>query len=212
MVVDHFHAIKLANTAIDDVRRRVQQDTTGHRGRSGDPLYGIRRTLLRGHERLTARAFDRLLTGLDTGDAGQQVARTWIGKEELRRVYAAHDLPDARRRLTAFYLHCAFADVAELHRLARTIPPGKTRSWPTSPPGRPRTDAPKRPTCSSNGPHESGSDSAPSPTTGSVSYSAAGSPGTLTERPRSEAAHHAWLRRAPYAPRELARVLHGRQI
>jgi len=121
MVVDHFHAIKLANTAIDDVRRRVQQDTTGHRGRSGDPLYGIRRTLLRGHERLTARAFDRLLTGLDTGDAGQQVARTWIGKEELRRVYAAHDLPDARRRLTAFYLHCAFADVAELHRLARTI-------------------------------------------------------------------------------------------
>jgi transposase len=121
MVVDHFHAIKLANAAIDDVRRRVQQETTGHRGRKADPLYGIRRVLLRGHERLTPRAWDRLLAGLDAGDAGQQVARTWIGKEQLRRVYAAHDLPDARRRLTDFYQHCAFADIDELTRLARTI-------------------------------------------------------------------------------------------
>lgn len=121
IVIDHFHAIKLANAAIDDVRRRVQQDTTGHRGRSGDPLYGIRRTLLRGQERLTTRAWDRLLVGLDAGDAGQQVAKTWIGKEELRRVYAAHDLPDARRRLTGFYVHCATAEVPELLRLARTV-------------------------------------------------------------------------------------------
>lgn len=30
---------------VDDVRRRVQQETTGHRGRKGDPLYGIRNTL-----------------------------------------------------------------------------------------------------------------------------------------------------------------------
>jgi transposase len=121
MVLDHFHTVKLANTAIDDVRRRVQQDTTGHRGRKHDPLYGIRRTLLRGHERLTTHAWERMLAGLDAGDAGQQVARAWIAKEELRRVYAAHDLPDARRRLTDFYLHCAFAETPELTRLARTI-------------------------------------------------------------------------------------------
>ncbi|MEJ7800742.1 MAG: transposase, partial [Ilumatobacter sp.] len=38
LVVDHFHAIKLANTAIDDIRRRVQHDQLGHRGRKGDPL------------------------------------------------------------------------------------------------------------------------------------------------------------------------------
>ena len=37
-VVDQFHAIKLANTAVDDARRRVQQVTLGHRGRKGDPL------------------------------------------------------------------------------------------------------------------------------------------------------------------------------
>jgi hypothetical protein len=34
--------IALANPAIDDVRRRVQNETLGHRGRSGDPLFEIR--------------------------------------------------------------------------------------------------------------------------------------------------------------------------
>jgi transposase len=37
LVVDHFHAVKLANSALDDVRRRVQQTTLGHRGRKGRP-------------------------------------------------------------------------------------------------------------------------------------------------------------------------------
>ena len=39
VVLDAFHAVRLAQTAIDDVRRRVRQDTTGHRGRKKDPLY-----------------------------------------------------------------------------------------------------------------------------------------------------------------------------
>src|SRR5215218_3793498 len=33
VVVDHFHAIKLANTVVDQVRRRTQQALLGHRGR-----------------------------------------------------------------------------------------------------------------------------------------------------------------------------------
>jgi transposase len=33
VVVDHFHAIKLANTVVDQVRR-IQQATLGHRGAS----------------------------------------------------------------------------------------------------------------------------------------------------------------------------------
>lgn len=39
--LDAFHVAKLGTAAIDEVRRRVQQDTLGHRGRKGDPLYGI---------------------------------------------------------------------------------------------------------------------------------------------------------------------------
>jgi transposase len=38
VTVDPFHLIKLANACVDDVRRRVQRETTGHRGRRDDPL------------------------------------------------------------------------------------------------------------------------------------------------------------------------------
>ncbi len=31
VVLDHFHAVRLANAAVDDVRRRVQQEVLGHR-------------------------------------------------------------------------------------------------------------------------------------------------------------------------------------
>jgi transposase len=120
-VVDHFHAIQLANAAIDDIRRRVQQDTLGHRGRSGDPLYGIRRVLLRGAERLTTRAWDRLFAGLDAGDPHGEVGAAWIAKEDLRRVYAAGNEREARRRLTDLHARCIRSDVPELRRLARTI-------------------------------------------------------------------------------------------
>jgi transposase len=37
VVVDHFHAIKLANAVVDQVRRRIQQATLGHRGASPIP-------------------------------------------------------------------------------------------------------------------------------------------------------------------------------
>jgi transposase len=51
-VVDAFHVITLANRALDTVRRRVQNEQTGHRGRRHDPLYRARRALLVGEERL----------------------------------------------------------------------------------------------------------------------------------------------------------------
>ena len=60
LVIDHFHAIRLASTAVSDARRRVQQDTLGHRGRTGDPLYGIRRLLLRTWANLNDRGWERL--------------------------------------------------------------------------------------------------------------------------------------------------------
>jgi transposase len=46
-VLDPFHVVRLGLACVDDVRRRVQHDTLGHRGRARDPLYGIRRVLRR---------------------------------------------------------------------------------------------------------------------------------------------------------------------
>ncbi|NYJ68775.1 transposase [Pseudoclavibacter chungangensis] len=54
--LDAFHVVKLGTAAVDEVRRRVQQDLHGHRGRKGDPLYAIRNILRTGREKLTDRA------------------------------------------------------------------------------------------------------------------------------------------------------------
>ena len=54
-VVDPFHVISLANRCLDAVRRRVQTEQTGHRGRRDDPLYRARRVLLRAKRSSTKR-------------------------------------------------------------------------------------------------------------------------------------------------------------
>ena len=92
LVVDHFHAIRLASEAVNDVRRRVQQATTGHRGRKGDPFYGIRRLLLMTWRNLNDKGWDRLRSGLAAGDVDGEIAAVWLARELLSEVYAAHDL------------------------------------------------------------------------------------------------------------------------
>ncbi len=67
-VMDPFHVVRLAGDALDQCRRRVQQDTCGHRGRTGDPLYASRRTLHTGAALLTDKQKTRL-TDLFTADA-----------------------------------------------------------------------------------------------------------------------------------------------
>ena len=47
-----FHIVKLAGDDPGEGRRRIQQDTTGHRGCTGDPLYQIRLLLRASHARL----------------------------------------------------------------------------------------------------------------------------------------------------------------
>jgi transposase len=120
-VLDAFHVTRLGFAAVDDVRRRVQQQDLGHRGRKGDPLYSIRRVLRRGHEHLTDLAWDRLLTGLDVGDVDGQVAAAWIAAQDLRLIYRAKNRDEAERRLHRWLVHCADSEVPELHRLASTI-------------------------------------------------------------------------------------------
>jgi transposase len=126
LVVDPFHAIRLANLAIDDVRRRVQQDELGHRGRKGDPLYGIRRLLLRGNERLNDRARARLEAGLAAGDPRDEVLDAWLAKEALRWMYAADTMAEAARRFDAFIREAKSSSVPELHRLAKTMTKWRT--------------------------------------------------------------------------------------
>ena len=66
-VADPFHVVRLANHRLDEVRRRVQNETLGHRGRKRDPLYGARR-LTKAHGRISDRGQTRLLGLLEAGD------------------------------------------------------------------------------------------------------------------------------------------------
>jgi transposase len=124
VVVDHFHAIRLANAVVDQVRRRVQQATLGHRGRKRDPLYRIRKLLLTAQEQLTQRGWVQLRAGLAAGDPTGEVAAAWQGKELLRAVDRAVGMSAAGAALDRFYRWADGVQIPELSRLARTV-----RAW-----------------------------------------------------------------------------------
>src|SRR5919202_4493371 len=90
-VADPFHVVRVANRCLDKVRRRVQNETLGHRGRKEDPLYRIRKLLLAGTERLDERGSNRLLLGLRVGDPHDEVLGAWLAKESVRDVYLTED-------------------------------------------------------------------------------------------------------------------------
>ena len=120
-VLDAFHVVRLGFDAVDQVRRRVQHDTLGHRGRKGNPLFGIRRLLRRGADHHTEHSWQRMLAGLDAGDDDQQVSTAWIAAQDLRLLYRANTRVQAERRLLAWFTAVADHQIPELLRLARTL-------------------------------------------------------------------------------------------
>ena len=67
-VADPFHLVRLAGQKLDEVRRRVQNETLGHRGRKADPLYRARKLLVLAQERLDESSQDKLTGLLRAGD------------------------------------------------------------------------------------------------------------------------------------------------
>jgi transposase len=124
-VVDPFHLVSLANRALDAVRRRVQTQQTGHRGRRDDPLYRVRRALVTGEENLDAQATERLWSLLELGDPGAEVAIAYRVKERLRDFYRTRDPDEARALLDDLHHHCRKQSMPpEIQKLGRTI-----RQW-----------------------------------------------------------------------------------
>ncbi len=121
-VVDPFHAVALANRALDAIRRRVQIEQLGHRGRKDDPLYRARRLLLRGEERLSDEAGERLRSLLALGDPTAEVAIAYRVKERLRDFYRETDPVAAEALLADLRDRCLHkAMPPELRRLGKTI-------------------------------------------------------------------------------------------
>lgn len=94
-VMDPFHVVQLAGDQLDVTRQRVQQDTTGHRGRRGDPLFGVRLTLHTGRDLLTDRQAARLDAVL-ADDAHAPVQVTWAVYQQVVTAYRAENRAEGR--------------------------------------------------------------------------------------------------------------------
>jgi transposase len=126
-VADPFHVVAVGTRAVDKVRRRIQNETLGHRGREGDPLYRARKLLTLAAERLDPAGEARLRGLLRAGDPGRELYDTWTAKECLRDLYTLAGDP----ALAALWLDRLTDDLAdspipELSGMARTL-----RRWRT---------------------------------------------------------------------------------
>ncbi|MCQ9369611.1 ISL3 family transposase [Brevibacterium sp. 50QC2O2] len=95
-VMDPFHVTQLCGDALDRNRQRIQQETTGHRGRSGDPLYGIRRTLHTGEDLLTDKQRTRLMVAF-TDERHAEVEATWGVYQDVVAAYRHTDPREGKR-------------------------------------------------------------------------------------------------------------------
>ena len=122
-VMDPFHVVKLAGDALDEVRRRVQQETTGHRGRAKDPLYRARRTLHTGTSLLTTKQQARIVR-LFADDNLTEVEVTWSVYQDIVAAYRAEDRSEGKRLLQEVIDTLASGlppGLIELKRLGRTL-------------------------------------------------------------------------------------------
>ncbi|MBP2317077.1 transposase [Nesterenkonia lacusekhoensis] len=97
-VIDPFHVVALAGDALDRARQRVQRETLGHRGRSGDPLYRARRTLRTGAGLLTERQHHRL-EKVFTSDDHVEVEATWSIYQKIVAAYRNPSRLEGKKQL-----------------------------------------------------------------------------------------------------------------
>lgn len=122
-VMDPFHVVALAGHKLDLCRQRVQQDTLGHRGRTGDPLYRARRTLRTRLGLLTDRQRARL-EALFAGEEHVAVEVTWWAYQQIIAAYADEDRRRGKALLAAVIdrLRSGLpAGLDELATLGRTL-------------------------------------------------------------------------------------------
>ncbi len=120
-VLDAFLVVKLGTQAVDDVRRRVQQDTTGHRGRKGDrstgsatPCAREQRTSQTGNA--PASQYHTLPTNATTRSTSPTNARNACS------AYHQHQPGDGQRiaeQIVAAFPSCPIPEIARLGRTLR---------------------------------------------------------------------------------------------
>ncbi len=123
VVMDPFHTVRLAGQSLEECRRRVQLDTTGHRGRTGDPLYSARRTLSTGADLLTERQRARI-DALFADDTHLHVEVTWAVYQAMIGAYRDPNRTAGKttmRKVIDSLSSAIPTGLVELRRLGRTM-------------------------------------------------------------------------------------------
>jgi len=120
-VLDAFHVVKLATKIVDDVRRRVQQETTDHRGRRDDPLYRIRNILRAGEEHLTDRQKARLEAAFAAREEHLEVEVAYRCAQQVRACYHQDSYATGRAIAEKILSSLSSCPIPEVARLGRTL-------------------------------------------------------------------------------------------
>ncbi len=121
-VADPFHVVAVGTRCVDATRRRVQNETLGHRGRKGDPLYRCRKLLAMAEERLDEVGTAKLRGLLAAGDPEGHVHEAWTAKECLRELYSLYgDVELAERWIDGLIEDCRHSGAKEVRGMARTL-------------------------------------------------------------------------------------------
>ena len=122
-VIDRFHVMRHAILAVDQIRRRVQQQRLGHRGRAADPLYRARKLLVIKATATDPELTSRLESLLALGDPDGEVAFAYSVKEAVARFYDTARSPSRRPTCCATSSTTAPKRSAppEVRTLARTL-------------------------------------------------------------------------------------------
>lgn len=122
-VMDPFHVVALAGEKLDRCRQRLQQDTLGHRGRCGDPLYGIRRVARTRAGLLTIKQQHRLANVFaDQRHVAFEV--TWSFYQDVIDAYQAPDPVEGKKTMTRLIANLQSGvptGLEELHSLGQTM-------------------------------------------------------------------------------------------
>lgn len=122
-VMDPFHVVALAGTALDKCRQRIQQATLGRRGKTGDPLYGIRKTLRTGKEYVTEKQQAKLDAAFENTDH-DPVQQTWEMYQQIMAAYRNPNRAQAKQDLMAVINSISTGvanELKELQTLGRTM-------------------------------------------------------------------------------------------
>ena len=122
-VMDPFHVVALAGVKLDLIRQRIQQQTLGRRGHTGDPLYGIRRIARTRIQLLSTRQHDRLTSVLDV-DEHIAVQVAYVIYQKIIAAYADPNRRRGKRAMTTLIESIRRgvpAGLEEIAQLGRTL-------------------------------------------------------------------------------------------